>query len=397
MSSLGCDGEALVESRNDAGAGTSQGGVDSDAGAAASACSHYYAATYLRCGGPILPPTERARQEARFVQVCLNDMALPGSPMTPVTVEACATALDVSACELPGGLPIACMFQGSLAGGAPCNEGLQCQSGNCFGSVAITPGGQVGPATCGTCTPFVQNGQVCASANFSGGCGSGAICLIEAGAESAPDPLYSCSALTQGNLGASCDDLSNICQTGLYCAAATGQCEALGEAGAPCGEGAMPPGDPGGCAAPLSCVGVPGSATCGLGADGGFCLGDSDCSPGMGCIAGPCMSGGVVRFGCSAEGGTCNPITWAAPGQACDGNWTRCLVGSCVGSGVGLGAPASLPDGGPATGRCSEVASDGQPCNAACDVFAACFSPTGQAGDPGLVGTCTLLDSVACN
>jgi hypothetical protein len=45
---------------------------------------------------------------------------------------------------------------------------------------------------------------------------------------------------------------------------------------------------------------------------------------------------------------------------------------------------------------CPTIASDGQPCNAACDVFAECFSPAGEAGAPGLTGACSLLDNVAC-
>ena len=74
-----------------------------DAGPASSACDHYYAAQYLRCGGPALPACEVARLRARFVAGCLNEIALPGSGMTPAAVEACAQALDASACELPDG------------------------------------------------------------------------------------------------------------------------------------------------------------------------------------------------------------------------------------------------------------------------------------------------------
>src|ERR1019366_1021367 len=99
-----------------------------DAGIAA--CVHYYQATYIRCLGPVLPASEGARVQARFVQVCENDMALPGSGMSPANVEACASALDLWPC-VNGGPPQACYFYGSLGGGAACNEGLQCQSGWC--------------------------------------------------------------------------------------------------------------------------------------------------------------------------------------------------------------------------------------------------------------------------
>lgn len=401
--SLGCGGSVGTESLNNADGGestvmTAFADADtpnvSDGGPAGSACVDYYAALYTRCGGPVLPASEQARQQARFVQVCLNDIALPGSGMTLPAVEACVSALDVSACELPDGPPVACNFAGSLSGGAACNEGLQCQSGICLGTAAFSPDGPIGPYTCGTCAPFVENGQVCAHENFSGGCGSQGSCLLEAGTGSSMDPTYTCVTIDEGGPGANCDELSTLCQPGLYCAARTGQCQELGDTGAPCGEGASPPGNPGGCQAPLSCVGDPGMATCALGGSGAFCLDDYDCASGLGCVPGPCAGSGVVaRIGCSASG-TCQPVNWVSPGQTCDGYATRCLVGSCGGSSfVPLVQPA---DGGPAMGICPTIVADGQPCNSACDVSAECFSPTGKAGMSGLTGTCTLLDSVVC-
>src|SRR5215471_8706647 len=93
-----------------------------DAGARNAACDHYYAAQYLRCGGPRLPVDEAARIQVRFE-------------------EACASALDVSPCEFPAGLPQECNFKGSLSGGASCRDGLQCASGLCQGQVEYTPGG----------------------------------------------------------------------------------------------------------------------------------------------------------------------------------------------------------------------------------------------------------------
>ena len=169
---LGCSGAVLGD-----GSGAADGGIQladpvidvADGGPATSACEHYYAAQYLRCGGPVLPSSEAMREEARFVQVCLNDVALPGSGMARASVEACASALDSSPCELPGGFPVACNFNGALPGGAACNEGLQCQSGQCQGTAAFTPEGPDGPYTCGTCAPFVAVGQVCAHDTFSGG------------------------------------------------------------------------------------------------------------------------------------------------------------------------------------------------------------------------------------
>jgi hypothetical protein len=397
---LGCGG--AVNGNSSGGSGEGPQGVDPliqglpDAGPGLSACDHYYAAQYTRCGGPVLPATEGARVRARYLEVCLNEMALPGSGMTPASVEACALALDSSACELPDGPPVPCNFNGSLAGGAACNEGLQCQSGQCQGTAAFSPGGPIGPVTCGTCAPFVGIGQACGQ----GGCGSNANCLLGPDMETAKDPQYTCVAITQGDVGATCDDLSAICKTGLYCAAQTGKCTALGDAGPACGEGTASPGDPGGCAAPLSCVGLPGMATCSTGGAGAFCLNDLDCSPGLGCVPGPCSSS-IARIGCSASG-TCQPVAWASAGQACDGYRTHCLVGSC-----NAGPGTESPDGGLAQGTCPSVVADGQACSVqgvglsagfgpTCDTFAECFRATGPAGSTGPSGTCTSLDSTVC-
>jgi hypothetical protein len=362
----------------------------SDAGPAGVVCAHYYAAQYSRCGGPVLPASEEARQQARFVQACLNEIALPGSGMTIAAVEACASALDVSACELPDGPPVACNFSGTLPGGAACNEGRQCMSGQCQGTVFLSPEGPLGPTTCGTCASFAEAGQVCAQGHFTAGCAAGQTCQIGAGMETASMPTYTCVPTIEGDAGTACDeDPSRTCAPGLYCAAQTGQCQPLGDAGARCGQGAMPPGNPGGCQAPLSCVGNPGMTSCSLGDGGAFCLEDYDCSPGLGCVSGPCAPS------CSASG-TCQSVTWAWPGQTCDAYRTRCLVGSCsVESGIGPPL-VQYPDGGLVTGTCPTISTDGQPCNSQCDAFAECFSSTGKAGASGLMGTCTLLDSIVC-
>jgi hypothetical protein len=357
--------------------GTSLAMAGSDAGTAE--CDDYFAAQYTRCGGPVLPASEVARIRGRFEQVCQNQMALPGSGITPAGLEACALALSASPCELPDGPPVECSFGGSLSGGDACTDPIQCASGQCRGTVKISPAGPMGPITCGTCLPTVAVGQVCDQGNFSAGCPSGALCLTSD--TSAPTPTYSCTALVQGDIGAACDDLSASCKTGLYCATQTRQCTPLGDAGATCGVGG---GNPGGCAAPLSCVSTSSASTCGLGSQDSFCLTDYDCSPGLGCVPGPCSSS-IARIGCS-ESGTCAPVAWAAPGQSCDLYQTRCLVGSCLGS--SWGPPPTSIDGGSPSGVCPTVTPDGQPCavgNSTCDTFSQCFQ-----------GTCMLLDSFVC-
>ena len=295
-----------------AGLGVGDGGV--------SACDHYFAATYTRCGGPVVPPSELSRIRARFEQVCANEVALPGSGVSSASLEACASALDSSPCELPAGPPLECRFNGSLPGGATCADGIQCQTGSCQGTVSYSPEGQEAPFTCGTCLPAVAVGQVCGSETVSAGCPASSVCMTDD--TTAAQPVYTCTAIAQGDVGAECDDLAASCKTGLYCSAQTAECASLADASAACGDF---PGWPGGCTPPLSCVGSAG-ATCSLGSAGAFCLLDGDCSSGLGCVPGPCSSGGA-RIGCS-ESGTCEAVSWGAPGASCDGYISR-FSGTC--------------------------------------------------------------------
>ena len=344
---------------------TQDGGVDGggslDTDAAAAACRHYFSALHeLGCGGPGLPASEKLRLETRGVQVCLDQMALPGSGMNTNTVEACAEALAASPCQLNDGPPAECRFQGTLPGGAVCNDPMQCQSGRCAGTAILTPGGQQGPSTCGKCAPVAALGEVCGQGDVSAGCAGNAACAIEVEMRDASMATYSCVAIAAGDIGDACDGLTATCKTGLYCAAQTAQCVVLGNAGDECGEGPGSPGVPGGCGKPLSCVGLPGMAKCSAGAPGALCLNDFDCPSGSGCIPGPCSTT-VARIGCAASG-TCGPVQWASPGEACDPFATRCLVGSCE-QRQGVTAPPLVPsaDGGPAMGTCPIIAADGQP------------------------------------
>ena len=375
-------GVAALAAARCGGADLLQAGKDGGStGPLIAACDHYFTAQYLRCGGPRLPPDETARIQARFEQVCANEIALAGSGVTSATLEACASALDVSPCELPAGPPPACNFKGSLPGGAACTDGLQCTSGQCQDHVPITPAGPTGSATCGTCEAAVAVGEVCAHDNFSAGCSTG-ICLTND--TTASLPTYTCTAISQGDPGAPCDDLAATCKPGLYCAAQTGKCTQLGAMGAPCGDGSAPPGAPGGCLAPLACVGLPGASVCSSGAAGALCLSDYDCNAGLGCVpAGPCASNGqTARFGCS-QSGQCTSMTWAGPGQPCS-DAVRCLVGTCFGS--GFASTGQDADGGLIVGTCPMVVPDGQPCAVGtCDTFSECFA-----------GKCQLLDSVVC-
>ena len=366
-----------------------------------SACAHYYAAQFDRCGGPILPADEAARQKARFERMCEGEMRLPGSGMSAATVEACAAALDASPCELPDGPPEVCNFKGTQPAGAACNANAQCASGECKGTASFSPGGQIGPFTCGTCAPVAKRGEACATGNNPARCESGSVCGVTPGTETTATPEHTCVALSEGAEGEPCDDFGQRCKLGLYCSASTSKCEALRGEGASCAVGGSLPGYAGGCAPPLSCTGLPGAATCTTGKAGAFCLWDSNCVRGLGCVPGPC-GGPTARIGC-APSGTCQPITFVGPGDVCDGYARRCRVGGCN---VDM---AALPaDGGVPTGVCPPIVPDGKACTIVgggrtawygpdCDAFSECFDPTGPAGRLGAQGSCTLVDSVRCD
>jgi hypothetical protein len=306
-------------------------------------------------------------------------------------------AMEASPCELPDGPPAVCAFFGTLPADAVCNDGFQCQSGVCNGTAFISPEGQSGPSTCGTCAASTAIGQNCEQTE----CPVNAVCSAgDAGASI-------CRPIVYGDVGASCDDKQNDdpCKTGLYCAAPTGQCSPFAQDGETCGEGSIPPGNPGGCAPPLSCVGNPGATTCTLGAQGATCLNDIDCAPGLGCRG----LHGTMQTGSQPTSGSCQPLAWASPGQPCDlGNTTNCLVGSCGGG--PFDAIGMTSDGGPLPGLCPLVIADGQPAPgspgpmantyATCDTFAqpflADFHYMFGLPNGGAYGTCTLFDSVVC-
>jgi len=62
---------------------------------------------------------------------CMSRFALPGTGLTPSALSACAAAMSGSGCEMYTNLPDACKIAGTLANGAGCSDGAQCQSRNC--------------------------------------------------------------------------------------------------------------------------------------------------------------------------------------------------------------------------------------------------------------------------
>ena len=186
------------------------------------------------------------------------------------------------------------------------------------------------------------------------------------------DPAYRCAAIVQGDIGATCDDLALLCKAGLYCgyvtnaAAPRKECFPLGKLGERCmGSGAV------GCVTPLRCVGT--RQTCQAPApEGGACTNSfatRECATGFGC-----------------DNGVCKPITWAEPGEPCDGSSKLCRLATC---------PRPTFQGAPPS-TCPSVIADGMPCTAGdvCDGDSHCVNEGTQG--PVTTGVCKSLSSVMC-
>jgi hypothetical protein len=103
--------------------------------------------------------------EQREILGCMPLLGIHGSTLTPAALQACAQAVMGETCVqyLDNHQPAACNFQGTLAAGAACGTGSQCQSGYC----KLATGSSCG--TCATrtstCTtdPDCPSDQLCAS------------------------------------------------------------------------------------------------------------------------------------------------------------------------------------------------------------------------------------------
>jgi hypothetical protein len=317
---------------------------------ASGACDAYFSAAAM-CASPQPPASEISREQARFATACANALALPGSSVTESFLNSCASALNAAGCNNANArvaLPACQPPAGTLAAGAACNEGAQCESGGC-NTFTLN-----GTGTCGTCDAFLADGAACGfgATGTTGNCKPGSGCSMAG----------TCAPLTYGAAGATCDGTAALCNAGLYCGTVTNttgfqmECIELPGEGSPC---------MGACQAPFACLASKtGSAlyTCQtktLGASGAACQVDADCASGLGC-------GATTR--------TCGTVTWVSPGQPCNADLARCL------------------EGGQCTqiGTCPTIIPDGQPCNTAdqnsmCDAFAQCTN-----------GTCVADDSSVC-
>lgn len=208
--------------------------------------------------------------------------ALPGSMISETQITACATALDAAPCAITGNDLDACTLKGSLADGAGCYDGRQCQSGRCKRAD--------GSANCGTCAAFEKPAGTCFD---NGDCASGSECFdnqcaayTEAGGECADDlasckPGLTCSkgtCITAIEIDGACTQGGNECRNGLTCVSGTCKAPAVTVAavGASCKSGEV--------CRKSSCRGAAGAEVCvAYAATGAKCdvkkNGSPDCDP----------------------------------------------------------------------------------------------------------------------
>ena len=317
----------------------SDGSGDKSDGSTSTACRDYFDAVFGGgCNGSVLPADELTRQRARFVKVCEGELALPGQGLTQGALQACAIAVrSTGACRLTDRATDACNLTvaGALGATAACFANSQCQSGSC----AHQPQDGGAESACGSCKTASAIGQTCSPTSS---CSAGAAC------DTTRTPP-TCTALSFGDVGATCNAAGAICKTGLYCDAnATNRCLSPKGVGAACSDTSQ-------CVQPFVCDGAPRICQSPRPA-GATCFGE-DCAAGLVCA--------------TQSTHVCSAVSWAAEGQAC-GDTAQCLVGSCL------------------LFACPRVIPDGQPCDfnstsTTCDAFAQCLN-----------GTCT-LGTVRCN
>lgn len=162
---------------------------------------------------------DEATCESRSILGCMPLFGIHGSSLTPGALDACAQAVMGETCDqyLDNHQPSACNFQGTLAAGAACGSGSQCQSGYC--KIGISDAGAGLP--CGSCA---TRGTACATDND---CASDQLC---AGGQ----------CVTPVSPPGMCNNALKICERTRVCLgeqgsdAGVGSCGQPGGAGAPC-------------------------------------------------------------------------------------------------------------------------------------------------------------------
>jgi hypothetical protein len=132
---------------------------------------------------------------ARLKIECLDSLGAPGTGATAQAWSACFEATGQASCDQFLGIGLAaCDFKGSLARGAACGTGAQCQSGYC-----AKREGQ----GCGTCQPRAAVGGACQSEEA---CDFGLYCNS-----------FNNRCVKPGQVGDACNDETRICLDTLSC------------------------------------------------------------------------------------------------------------------------------------------------------------------------------------
>jgi hypothetical protein len=239
---------------DDAATDGAEGGTDSGSGTTADqACTEYANEVCTRVGSCVpwfisYAYGDTATCNARQKLACSEALAAAGA-LRPDDTLACANAIAAQSCDdfFAHVIPTACSIHGTLAQGATCLIGSQCQGDQAYCQIATDN-------TCGACATRggagaqcavnedCQSGMVCAKSKCaapgvaSATCSDAVPCrasfACKAGSCQTPAKLGDTCTPTQGNPFADCDELA-----GLYCDPGTTQCKAIvmGKPGDTCG------------------------------------------------------------------------------------------------------------------------------------------------------------------
>jgi hypothetical protein len=311
------------------------------------ACSTYadaYRSYTQKCAAESsvsISDTRWPQLQDRMKAACTSALTLPGTAITPAALTVCANAIRGASCNTDSDdLPQCDFDKGTLADGAACTTGNQCQSGSCKKTATET-----GSTGCGVCQPRIAIGGDCSTDNST--------CVTDARCDFT---TKKCVAVVRNGVGGSCDSAKGeSCLSGLYCDFTTKICKERGAAGATCSSSAP-------CQTGLQCSATTKTCTAPtLAAEGQACGGTT----GVGCVSG---------LRCDFTAQKCVKITWVAPGGDCSVVGSMCEHGAC----------------NTTTKKCPVLIADGAACTSdrstgVCNDFASCID-----------GKCLLPGQVVC-
>jgi hypothetical protein len=272
---------------------------NNESGSGISAACDRYARTYCEaavdCDPLATAYIDPATCADRFGTFCENAFVLEGTGVTPEELDTCSATVEEALCEGSyTALFDVCypLVAGTLPEGAPCAATTQCSSGWCDISDA---------SRCGVCATLPAVGEPCPEGRcaFSAICSEGTcteLTFVDDG-EPCDPPTANCNfrawcsdgvCVALASEGEACE--SGRCRSGLDCDATSGVC-VRGPAPATVGQACGFDADTGDfvvCNATAYCADDVCVAKV---ADGGSCVGASECLLGAQCIEGICQIG----------------------------------------------------------------------------------------------------------